>query len=58
MQTDITNIIVQYENQKLDLLMKGAEYDPQKLKQIADIDKKLTKLYQWWGTEYTGIKLN
>lgn len=50
--------ISQLEDQKWDLILKGAEVKPELQKQIEIIDLKLEKLYRWYSTAFSNGMLN
>lgn len=40
------------ENQKMNLVLQGAEVRPELQKQFESVDKKLDKLYAWYARSY------
>jgi hypothetical protein len=55
---NLIDLISTLEDQKWDLVLKGAEVKPELQKQIEIIDRKLERLYRWYSTAYSNGLLN
>lgn len=49
----LVDLISKLEDEKWDLVLRGAEFKPELEAQYELIDRKLDKLYRWYSNAYT-----